>query len=119
MPEDEQIRSAGHLGGCVSNVAAVFLTGAGGHSSSAPTTTAARDDAEVFAISSASCSPEVDGPITQLAVQDNQFVRGCGSSCSRIDPRPYICRAREEQGLIWPQLECQISDERRTSGLAR
>ncbi len=48
------------------------------------------DDAEVFA-NFIGIAPQVDGPITQLAVQDNAFVKQ-GGLLFEIDPRPYrIC----------------------------
>jgi multidrug efflux system membrane fusion protein len=45
------------------------------------------DDAEVFA-NFIGIAPQVDGPITQLAVQDNQFVPQ-GNLLFQIDARPY------------------------------
>ena len=69
------------------------------------------DDAEVFA-NFIGIAPQVDGPITTLAVQDNAFVKQ-GGLLFEIDPRPYqyaLERARSELST----LEGQIVDERRT-----
>src|SRR5271167_640611 len=45
------------------------------------------DDAEVFA-NFIGIAPQVDGPITQLAVEDNAFIKQ-GELLFQIDPRPY------------------------------
>lgn len=45
------------------------------------------DDAEVFA-NYIGMAPVVDGPITEIGVRDNQFVRE-GDIMFRIDDRPY------------------------------
>jgi membrane fusion protein, multidrug efflux system len=69
------------------------------------------DDAEVFA-NFIGIAPQVDGPITQLAVEDNQF-RKQGELLFQIDPRPYeyaLEKARSDRNT----LEGQISDQRRT-----
>jgi len=69
------------------------------------------DDAEVFA-NFIGIVPQVDGPITHLAAQDNQFVKQ-GGLLFEIDCRPYqyaLERARSEQST----LEGQIVDETRT-----
>src|SRR5580692_6418251 len=69
------------------------------------------DDAEVFA-NFIGIAPQVDGPIAQLAVQDNQF-RKQGELLFQIDPRPYeyaLEKARSDRDT----LEGQISDQRRT-----
>src|ERR1700675_1966874 len=69
------------------------------------------DDAEVFA-NFIGIAPQVDGPITDLAVQDNQF-RKQGELLFQIDPRPYeyaLEKARSDRNT----LEGQISDQRRT-----
>jgi membrane fusion protein, multidrug efflux system len=69
------------------------------------------DDAEVFA-NFIGIAPQVDGPITQLAVQDNQFVPQ-GNLLFQIDARPYeyaLEKARSDQNT----LEGQITDQRRT-----
>src|ERR1700723_273789 len=69
------------------------------------------DDAEVFA-NFIGIAPQVDGPITELAVQDNQF-RKQGELLFQIDPRPYeyaLEKARSDLNT----LEGQIVDQRRT-----
>src|SRR5215471_16666601 len=69
------------------------------------------DDAEVFA-NFIGIAPQVDGPITNLAVQDNAFVKQ-GGLLFEIDPRPYeysLQRARSDLNT----LEGQIVDETRT-----
>ena len=69
------------------------------------------DDAEVFA-NFIGIAPQVDGPITTLAVQDNAFIKQ-GGLLFEIDPRPYeyaLQRARSDLST----LEGQIVDERRT-----
>jgi membrane fusion protein, multidrug efflux system len=69
------------------------------------------DDAEVFA-NFIGIAPQVDGPIMQLAVQDNAFIKQ-GELLFEIDPRPYeyaLQKAKSDLGT----LEGQISDERRT-----
>ena len=69
------------------------------------------DDAEVFA-NFIGIAPQVDGPITQLAVQDNQFVPQ-GNLLFQIDARPYEY-ALEKAQSDKDTLEGQIGDERRT-----
>ncbi len=69
------------------------------------------DDAEVFA-NFIGIAPQVDGPITTLAVQDNAFVKQ-GGLLFEIDPRPYeyaLQKARSDLST----LEGQIVDETRT-----
>ncbi len=69
------------------------------------------DDAEIFA-NFIGIAPQVDGPITQLAVQDNAFVKQ-GGLLFEIDPRPYdyaLHKARSDLST----LEGQIVDQRRT-----
>ena len=69
------------------------------------------DDAEVFA-NFIGIAPQVDGPITTLAVQDNAFVKQ-GGLLFEIDPQPYeyaLQRARSDLNT----LEGQIVDETRT-----
>jgi membrane fusion protein, multidrug efflux system len=68
------------------------------------------DDAEIFA-NSIGIAPQVDGPIVQLNVRDNEFVKK-GDLLYVIDPRPYEYayeRALSQQS----SLEGQIVDERR------
>jgi multidrug efflux system membrane fusion protein len=69
------------------------------------------DDAEVFA-NFIGIAPQVDGPITTLAVQDNAFIKQ-GGLLFEIDPRPYeysLQRAKSDLGT----LEGQIVDQTRT-----
>ncbi len=69
------------------------------------------DDAEVFA-NFIGIAPQVDGPITHLAVQDNASIKQ-GELLFEIDPRPYeyaLQKARSDMNA----LEGQIVDERRT-----
>jgi multidrug efflux system membrane fusion protein len=69
------------------------------------------DDAEVFA-NFIGIAPQVDGPITTLAVQDNVFIKQ-GGLLFEIDPRPYeyaLQRAKSDLST----LEGQIVDESRT-----
>ena len=66
------------------------------------------DDAEVFA-NFIGMAPQVEGPLTQLNIRDNQFVRK-GDLLFVIDDRPYqyaLQRSRSEQAA----LEGQITDE--------
>jgi membrane fusion protein, multidrug efflux system len=68
------------------------------------------DDAEIFA-NFIGIAPQVDGPLVQLCVRDNQFVKK-GELLYEIDRRPYeyaLERAISEQAT----LEGQISDEQR------
>jgi multidrug efflux system membrane fusion protein len=69
------------------------------------------DDAEVFA-NFIGIAPQVDGPISELAVEDNQY-RKQGELLFQIDPRPYeyaLEKARSDGNT----LEGQINDQRRT-----
>jgi membrane fusion protein, multidrug efflux system len=69
------------------------------------------DDAEIFA-NFIGIAPQVEGPIIQLNVSDNQFVKE-GELLFEIDPRPYeyaLERALSDQAA----LEGQIADYRRT-----
>src|ERR1700757_2109114 len=68
------------------------------------------DDAEVFA-NYIGIAPQVEGPIVELHVQDNQFVKK-GDLLFVIDPRPYQY-AFERAVALRPTLEGQISDEPR------
>jgi multidrug efflux system membrane fusion protein len=68
------------------------------------------DDAEIFA-NFIGMAPQVGGPIVELHVQDNQFVKQ-GELLFVVDPRPYqhaYERALSEQA----SLEGQIQDEQR------
>jgi len=69
------------------------------------------DDAEVFA-NFIGIAPQVDGPITTLAVEDNAFVKQ-GGLLFEIDPRPYEY-ALEQARSDLSTLEGQIVDETRT-----
>jgi membrane fusion protein, multidrug efflux system len=69
------------------------------------------DDAEVFA-NFIGIAPQVDGPIDELAVYDNQF-RKQGELLFEIDPRPYQY-ALEKAKSDLDTLEGQIVDQRRT-----
>jgi membrane fusion protein, multidrug efflux system len=69
------------------------------------------DDAEVFA-NFIGIAPQVDGPIDELAVHDNEF-RKQGELLFEIDPRPYQYALEKAQSDLGT-LEGQIVDERRT-----
>jgi membrane fusion protein, multidrug efflux system len=69
------------------------------------------DDAEVLA-NFIGIAPQVDGPIMQLAVQDNAFIEQ-GKLLFEIDPRPYEYALQKAKSDL-STLEGQISDERRT-----
>jgi multidrug efflux system membrane fusion protein len=69
------------------------------------------DDAEVFA-NYIGIAPQVDGPITRLAVQDNAFIKQ-GDLLFEIDPRPYEYTL-EKANSDFNTLEGQIVDQRRT-----
>jgi multidrug efflux system membrane fusion protein len=111
MPEndtDEQRRRLGRIVS-IAIVVAALITGASViiRTNDHPRT----DDAEVFA-NFIGIAPQVDGPITQLAVQDNQF-RKQGELLFKIDSRPYeyaLEKARSDRDT----LEGQIVDQRRT-----
>src|SRR5215831_7541084 len=63
------------------------------------------DDAEVFA-NFIGIAPQVDGPISTLAVQDNAFVKQ-GGLLFEIDPRPYkyaLQRARSDLRTLEGQI---------------
>src|SRR6202034_2580742 len=69
------------------------------------------DDAEVFA-NYIGMAPQVDGPIMQLPVRDNQFVKA-GDLLFVVDERPYryaLERAISQQAA----LEGQIEDRHRS-----
>jgi multidrug efflux system membrane fusion protein len=68
------------------------------------------DDAEVFA-NLIGIAPQVEGPIVELHVQDNQFVKK-GDLLYVIDPRPYQY-ALENALAAKDALEGQINDEQR------
>src|SRR6202789_2262763 len=111
MPENDTEVQSQRLGRIVSVaiIAAAVITGAAViiRTNDHPRT----DDAEVFA-NFIGIAPQVDGPITELAVEDNQF-RKQGELLFQIDPRPYeyaLEKARSDQST----LEGQIVDQRRT-----
>ena len=69
------------------------------------------DDSEIFA-NFIGIAPQVDGPIDQLAVQDNAFIKQ-GELLFEIDPRPYeyaLEKAKSDSNT----LEGQIGDQYRT-----
>jgi membrane fusion protein, multidrug efflux system len=68
------------------------------------------DDAEVFA-NLIGIAPQVEGPIVELKVHDNELVRK-GELLFVIDPRPYQY-ALEKAESAQSALEGQISDEQR------
>jgi membrane fusion protein, multidrug efflux system len=68
------------------------------------------DDAEVFA-NMIGIAPQVEGPIVELRVHDNEFVRK-GELLFVIDPRPYQY-ALEKAESAQSALEGQVSDEQR------
>ena len=68
------------------------------------------DDAEVFA-NLIGIAPQVEGPIVELKVHDNDFVRK-GELLFVIDPHPYQY-AVEKAESAQSSLEGQISDEQR------
>src|SRR3984885_14720099 len=111
MPENDTVEQRRRLGLIVSVViiAAAVITGAlvilitNEH----PRT----DDAEVFA-NFIGIAPQVDGPIDQLAVQDNQC-RKQGDLLFEIDPRPYEYSLEKAKSDL-NTLEGQIVDQRRT-----
>jgi multidrug efflux system membrane fusion protein len=111
MPDNDTNPERRRLGRIVSIfiVAAALITGALviARTNAYPRT----DDAEVFA-NFIGISPQVDGPIVRLAVQDNQY-RKQGDLLFQIDPRPYeytLEKARSDLNT----LKGQIVDQRRT-----
>jgi multidrug efflux system membrane fusion protein len=111
MPDIDTNPKRQHLGRIVSIsiIAGALITGllVVGETNKYPRT----DDAEVFA-NFIGIAPQVDGPITQLAVQDNAFIKQ-GELLFQIDPRPYeytLEKARSDLAT----LEGQIVDQRRT-----
>ncbi|AXC12805.1 Secretion protein, HlyD family [Acidisarcina polymorpha] len=111
MPEVEVAAKRPRLGRIVSLsiIAAALVTGllVIGETNRNPRT----DDAEVFA-NFIGIAPQVDGPIQQLAVRDNAFIKQ-GELLFEIDSRPYeyaLQRAKSDFNV----LEGQIVDQRRT-----
>ena len=111
MPDNDTNPQRRRLGRIVSIciVAAALITGALviGRTNEYPRT----DDAEVFA-NFIGIAPQVDGPIVQLAVQDNQY-RKQGDLLFQIDPRPYEYTLEKAKSDL-NTLEGQIVDQRRT-----
>jgi multidrug efflux system membrane fusion protein len=111
MPDNDTNPQRRRLGRIVSIciVAAAVITGALviGRTNEYPRT----DDAEVFA-NFIGIAPQVDGPILQLAVQDNQY-RKQGDLLFQIDPRPYEYTLEKAKSDL-NTLEGQIVDQRRT-----
>ncbi|MBV8113107.1 MAG: HlyD family efflux transporter periplasmic adaptor subunit [Silvibacterium sp.] len=111
MPEDNPDVGRQRLGRIVSYsiIAAAAITGL--LCVSETTRYPRTDDAEVFA-NFIGIAPQVEGPITQLAVQDNAFIPE-GNLLFEIDPRPYeyaLEKARSDRDT----LEGQIVDQNRT-----
>jgi multidrug efflux system membrane fusion protein len=111
MPENDPTPPSKRLGQIVSIsiIAAALITGLSliEKTNRYPRT----DDAEVFA-NYIGIAPQVDGPITHLAVQDNAFIKQ-GEVLFEIDPRPYeyaLQKADSDRSV----LEGQIVDQRRT-----
>jgi multidrug efflux system membrane fusion protein len=111
MPEDNPTPQSSRLGRIVSIsiIAAALISGLLliGETNRYPRT----DDAEVFA-NFIGIAPQVDGPITRLAVQDNAFIKQ-GELLFEIDPRPYEYALQKASSDL-STLEGQIVDQRRT-----
>src|SRR5882757_1695119 len=111
MPEDNPTPHSTRLGRIVSIsiIAAAVISGLFliAETNRIPRT----DDAEVFA-NFIGISPQVDGPITRLAVQDNAFIKQ-GEVLFEIDPRPYEYALQKANSDL-NTLEGQIIDQRRT-----
>lgn len=93
--------------GCVVLVSSIVVLIAVGRAVVNPRT----DDAEVFA-NFIGMAPQVDGPIMQLPIRDNQYVKA-GDLLFVVDERPYryaLERATSQQAA----LEGQIEDRRRS-----
>jgi multidrug efflux system membrane fusion protein len=111
MPEDDLTLRSQRLGRIVSIaiIAAAVITGLLliAETNRYPRT----DDAEVFA-NYIGIAPQVDGPITRLAVQDNAFIKQ-GELLFEIDPRPYEYALQKASSDL-NTLEGEIVDQRRT-----
>jgi multidrug efflux system membrane fusion protein len=93
--------------GCVVLLASIVVLIAVGRAVENPRT----DDAEVFA-NFIGMAPQVDGPIMQLPIRDNQYVKA-GDLLFVVDERPYryaLERALSQQAA----LEGQIEDRQRS-----
>jgi len=111
MPEDDPTLPSKRLGGIVS-IAIIAAAVISGLLLIAETNRYPRtDDAEVFA-NYIGIAPQVDGPITRLAVQDNAFIKQ-GDLLFEIDPRPYEYALQKASSDL-NTLEGQIVDQRRT-----
>jgi multidrug efflux system membrane fusion protein len=111
MPESDSSPQSKRLGRIVSIsiIAGALITGLLliGMTNRYPRT----DDAEIFA-NFIGIAPQVDGPITRLAVQDNAFIKQ-GNLLFEIDPRPYEYALQKTRSDL-NTLEGQIADQRRT-----
>jgi membrane fusion protein, multidrug efflux system len=111
MPEDDSTLPSKRLGRIVS-IAIIASAVISGLLLIAETNRYPRtDDAEVFA-NYIGIAPQVDGPITRLAVQDNAFIKQ-GDLLFEIDPRPYEYALQKATSDL-NTLEGQIVDQRRT-----
>jgi multidrug efflux system membrane fusion protein len=111
MPEDDPMLPSKRLGRIVS-IAIIAAAVISGLLLIAETNRYPRtDDAEVFA-NYIGIAPQVDGPITRLAVQDNAFIKQ-GELLFEIDPRPYEYALQKATSDL-NTLEGQIVDQRRT-----
>jgi membrane fusion protein, multidrug efflux system len=111
MPEDDSTLPSKRLGRIVS-IAIIASAVISGLLLIAETNRYPRtDDAEVFA-NYIGIAPQVDGPITRLAVQDNAFIKQ-GDLLFEIDPRPYEYALQKASSDL-NTLEGQIVDQRRT-----
>jgi multidrug efflux system membrane fusion protein len=93
--------------GCIVLLASIVVVIAVGRAVDNPRT----DDAEVFA-NFIGMAPQVDGPIMQLPIRDNQYVKA-GDLLFVVDERPYryaLERALSQQAA----LEGQIEDRQRS-----
>ncbi|WP_158942949.1 efflux RND transporter periplasmic adaptor subunit [Granulicella sp. S190] len=111
MPENDTAQQSTRLGRIVSIsiIAAALITGlmVVYETNTNPRT----DDAEVFA-NFIGIAPQVDGPITNLPIQDNAFLKQ-GEILFEIDPRPYEYALQKAKSDL-NTLEGQIVDQRRT-----
>ena len=111
MSEDDPLPSSKRLGLIVS-IAIIAVAVISGLLVIAETNRYPRtDDAEVFA-NYIGIAPQVDGPITRLAVQDNAFIKQ-GDLLFEIDSRPYEYALQKATSDL-NTLEGQIVDQRRT-----
>jgi len=111
MPENDTAGRRKHLGKIVSVAIPAFALITGLVVVEETVRYPRTDDAEVFA-NFIGIAPQVDGPITTLAVEDNAFVKQ-GGLLFEIDPRPYEY-ALESARSDLSTLEGQIVDESRT-----